>query len=155
MPIVITTISVLVITGLVWFLNKILPFKVCPICAGVSLTWLLLSIGMLVGVLQPTNYQLLTAVLMGGTVVGMAYQGERRTNVAPENVLKFRTAVIVPGFVLVYLALRNLNWLTLALEALVLAIVTWFYFIVPKGDMRPHTANEKVRELEEKMKNCC
>jgi len=40
MFIVITTISIVAITGLVWGAKKILPFPVCPICAGVSGTWL-------------------------------------------------------------------------------------------------------------------
>ena len=33
-------LSILVITGFVWLLNRITPYKVCPICAGVSGTWL-------------------------------------------------------------------------------------------------------------------
>jgi len=156
MEIIYITVSILVITLLVWLVNRILPFKVCPICGGVSLTWFLVLLGILVGYLSPMTYQLIVAVLMGGTVVGMAYQGEKRMNIRPENFLKFRTAIIVPGFILVYFALMNVSWLTLAIEAVVLAAVTYLYFILPQSEKGSSPKNEeKVAELEEKMKNCC
>ncbi|KKU16853.1 MAG: hypothetical protein UY26_C0002G0065 [Candidatus Jorgensenbacteria bacterium GW2011_GWA1_48_13] len=156
MALVITTGSILVITGLAWLLNKVLPFKVCPICAGVSGTWFLLLIGILSGVLLVTSYQLLVSILMGGTVVGIAYQGEKSMGVAPENFLKFRTATIVPGFILVYFAVNNISWLTLVVEAVALAAVTYLYFVLPfsKSISSPRD-NQKIAELEEKMKNCC
>ncbi len=156
MAIFIVTISILVITGLVWLLNKALPFKVCPICAGVSGTWFLLLVGILLGWLSVMSYQLLIAVLMGGTVVGMAYQGEKRMNVAPENFLKFRTAVIVPGFILAYFAFMNISWFTLIIEAVVLMAVTYFFFVLPWVKSTPPAGDEqKIAELEEKMKECC
>jgi hypothetical protein len=159
MEIIIVTISILVITGLVWLLNKALPFKVCPICAGVSGTWFLILVGILTGFLSPITYQLIVAVLMGGTVVGIAYQGEKRMDVAPKNFLKFRTAIIVPGFILVYFAIMNISWLTLVIEAAVLAVVTYLFFILPSAKILKEASSsqskEKVAELEKKMKECC
>ena len=156
MEIIIVTISILVITFLAWLINKLLPFKVCPICAGVSGTWFLLLVGILLGWLSLANYYLLIAVLMGGTVVGIAYQGEKRLNIAPENFLKFKTAVIVPGFVLVYFALASIGWLALVIEAAVLVAVMYLYFVQPFLKERPPVRDkEKVAELEDKMKNCC
>ncbi len=156
MPIIIVTISILVITFLAWLVNKLLPFKICPICAGVSGTWFLLLAGILLGWLSVANYYLLIAVLMGGTVVGIAYQGEKRLNIEPENFLKFKTAVIVPGFVLVYFALANIGWLALVIEAAVLAAVMYLYFVRPNLRERPPVQDKrKIAELEDKMKNCC
>lgn len=156
MEIIFVSASILVITVLGWFVNKLLPFKVCPICAGVSGTWFLILVGILLGWLSVISYQLLVAMLMGGTVVGMAYQGEKRMNVAPENVLKFRTAIIVPGFILVYFALTNINWLTLVIEAVVLLSVMYFYFVLPFiREIPPPQDKQKIAELEKKMENCC
>ncbi|MFH0712671.1 MAG: hypothetical protein V2A55_02360 [Candidatus Jorgensenbacteria bacterium] len=156
MEIIIVTISILVITFITWSVNKLLPFKVCPICAGVSGTWFLLLVGILLGWLSVVSYGLLVAVLMGGSVVGMAYQGEKRLNIASENFLKFRTAVIVPGFVLVYFALANVSWLTLVIEAAVLMTVMYLYFVRPFLKERPPAQDKrKIAELEDEMKNCC
>jgi hypothetical protein len=156
MEIIYITISILVITFLAWVANKFLPFKVCPICAGVSLTWLWILVGILLDALPVTSYQLLVSILMGGTVVGIAYQGEKSMNIASKNFLKFRTAIIVPGFILVYFALANVSWLTLIIEAAVLTVVTYLFFILPsdKAISLP-TDKRKVAELEEKMKECC
>ncbi len=158
MAIIITTASILVITGLVWLLNKALPFKVCPICAGVSLTWVLLTAGVLTGKLLITNYYLLITMLMGGTVVGIAFQGEKRFKWAEENILRFKALVVVIGFILVYLALTNLSWVGLGIEIIILAALVYLFFVSQpregneKSDLRPR---EKVSELEEKMKECC
>src|SRR3989344_2309817 len=78
MVIVTATISILVITTLVWFLNKVLSRKVCPICAGVAGTWIWMLIGILTNQLSVISYQLLVGILMGGSVVGIAYQLEKR-----------------------------------------------------------------------------
>ena len=63
-------LSILIITLVVWLVNKKLPIQVCPVCAGVFLTWLWMFIGMSLGKLLIANYQLPVSVLMGGTVVG-------------------------------------------------------------------------------------
>ena len=155
MPIVITVASIVVITSLVWLVNKILPFKVCPICAGISLTWLLLIPPIFLGGLPFTNYQLLVAILMGGTVVGIAYQGEKVFDWAAENIFKFRAPVIVIGFVLAFLALQNLSWFTLVLEGVLLAIIGYLYFVEPYRKVKSGSNLTEVKRLEEEMKNCC
>jgi len=64
-------LSILVITFLVWLVNKPSPFKICPICVGVSLTWLWLLFGMSLGFLSVSRYELPTAILMGASIGGM------------------------------------------------------------------------------------
>ncbi len=155
MSIIVAIASILVITGLTRLINKKLPFKVCPICAGVSGAWFLMTIGMLSGWLSVTGYQLVVAILMGGTVVGIAYQGEKVFQWAEENIFRFRVPAIVLGFILVYVALRNLSWLALVAEGIILFIVTYVYFIAPYKRGRHGSNLKEVRKLEEEMENCC
>lgn len=90
-------LSILILTCVVLVLNKKLPFQICPICAGVSLTWLWMLFGMGYGLLSVEKYQLVTAILMGGSVVGITNKVEekwkifsksRNTNKALQNKLK-------------------------------------------------------------------
>lgn len=156
MEILIVVISVLVITGLAWLANRFLPFQICPICAGVSLTWLLLLIGVLTNQLLIANYQLLITMLMGGTVVGIAFQGEKRFRWAAESIFRFKVPVVIIGFLLVYWAVNNISWLGLGIEVIVLGILIYLFFI-QSGRVEQFSQGEspKVRELEEKMKDCC
>ena len=73
---IIAIISILVFTLIVWFANKLLPFSICPICAGVFLTWIWMFVGISLGELSLANYQLPTTMLMGGTVVGLTFKLE-------------------------------------------------------------------------------
>lgn len=68
---IIAILSIFIFTVIVWGFNKKLPVKICPICAGVSLTWLWMLLGMGYGLLPIEKYQLVTAILMGGSVVGI------------------------------------------------------------------------------------
>ena len=70
-PIFYGILSILVLTILVWAVNKKLPFQICPICAGVSLTWMWMLLGIWLGRLSVPDYELLTAVLMGASIGGM------------------------------------------------------------------------------------
>jgi len=105
MVIVTATISILVITTLVWFLNKVLSRKVCPICAGVAGTWIWMLIGILTNQLSVISYQLLVGILMGGSVVGIAYQLEKRLSAGSagwRTPLLWKILFIPIGFAAVY-----------------------------------------------------
>jgi hypothetical protein len=67
----IAILSILILTLLVWISNKILPVKVCSICAGVTLTWLWMFSGMWLGLLSVSRYEFITAVLMGASIGGI------------------------------------------------------------------------------------
>ena len=75
---IIAIISIFVFTSAVWVLNKIIPVKICPICAGVSLTWLWMLFGMGYGFLSVEKYQIVIAILMGGSVVGITNKLEEK-----------------------------------------------------------------------------
>src|SRR3989344_2590488 len=77
MAVLITVSSILIITAVVAALNRFLPFPLCPICSGVSATWLFLTAFVIAGFLEREAFMPLVLLLMGGTVVGISYQGER------------------------------------------------------------------------------
>lgn len=68
---IIATLSILALTLLVWLFNKIFILKICPICAGVTLTWLWMLFGMWLGFLSVFGYEFITAVLMGASIGGI------------------------------------------------------------------------------------
>jgi len=156
MIILIAIISILAITGLVWLANKGLPVKICPICAGVSGTWLLFTAAILAGadetVLLPP-----ILILMGGSVVGIAYQGERSLRWAARHPLLWKVIVIGVGVSLAFWAANSISIETFSAEIVILGIVSYLFFI--KADSPPALENksvsENVRKLEEEMKNCC
>lgn len=63
--------SILILTVFVWALSKKLLFKVCSICAGVTLTWLWMLLGMWFGFLSPARYEFIIAILMGASIGGI------------------------------------------------------------------------------------
>lgn len=63
--------SILILTLLVWLFNKKLPVKVCSICAGVTLTWAWMLLGMWLGLLSVPRYEFITAILMGASIGGI------------------------------------------------------------------------------------
>ena len=75
---IIPLLSIFVLTIFVWVINKKLPIQICPICAGVSLTWLWMLFGMSSGMLSIEKYQLMTAILMGGSIVGITNKLEEK-----------------------------------------------------------------------------
>ncbi len=153
MFIIITTISIAAITGLVWGVRKILPwpgrpFPVCPICAGVSGTWLWMLVLKLLG--YPIDVVIL-AMLLGGSVVGIAYQIDKRL---PNNNLSLLWKVLfIPlGFVAAY-SLVYSWWLTFGVMIFILVILA-LIFLKSSGD-KSGPSSKRVSELEEKMKQCC
>ena len=155
MEMLIALISILAITGAISRLNRFLQFKICPICLGVSGTWLGLSAMVLSGQLPMTDYQLLIAILMGGSVVGIAYQGEKRFIWAQESIFRFKVPATVIGFTLAYLALQNLSWIIFGIEVAVLTALAYLFFIkLERGSESPEELR-RVAELEKKMEKCC
>lgn len=136
MEIYIALVSILAITVLVWLADKILPFNVCPICAGVSLTWLWMLTARFLG--YEAN-QMILAMLMGASVVGFAFQF---------SLLK---VIFIPiGFVVVYTILTD--WWEAAVISLIFAGLS---VLLSKSLLTKSSNNPKVNDLINKMKNCC
>ena len=129
------------------------PASSCPICIGTALTWLLSLLGMAAGVLPSADYQLPTALLMGGSVVGITYQLEKRLLKLRPNgsTLFFKAASIAVGFIAFYGLVAN-QFLQFGF-----AFVTWILFIAFVLRQRKSTpaSEDAVKKLENKMKQCC
>lgn len=152
MAIITVVISILLLTGLVSLARRLLPFTVCPICAGVSLTWLWILAGIYSGWLAAGSWQLLAALAMGGSVVGIAYQLEKR--LAPgRSPLVWKTLFIPAGFAAVY-GLVRMDW-WLALSALAAALVIVIIFLRRSPQKSGGEISNRAAELEQKMKDCC
>lgn len=143
MLITVTIISILAISAVVWFANRILPFIVCPICAGVFLTWTGLIGARFFG------YEVALAVpalLMGGSVVGVAYQLEKKLHGSSAGAPLLWKALFIPaGFVAAYGVLEQL-W-----TAVLLALAFMFLISITLVPSRGESASG----LEKKMEDCC
>ena len=160
MLIAIAISSIFGITLLVWLGNRMLPFWVCPICAGVLGTWIGLIIAHLSG--YPIDLTV-PALLMGGSVVGIVYQFEKKLP-AGRSPLLLKTLLIPAGFIAAYSIL--VQWWGAFLVVLIFLLGMSFIFLSPKRNLSsrkeavtPPEGNEphslRREELENKMKNCC
>lgn len=150
---------IVVITGLVWALNKLLPFKLCPVCAGVSGTWIILTALMLGNVIPDSLFIIPVSILIGGTVVGIAYQGEKSLLWVKHYPVAWKLAVMVVGFSLVYGAVQYMSWTTFGIELVALAGVVYLFFIRRGVSGAIHTAHpgdaQDVKKIEKGLEQCC
>lgn len=147
MLLIITIISIFGICFLVHLANRFLPFKICSICAGVSGTWIWLLIGYFLG------YQIdlmVPAILMGGSVVGLAYQLEKKL-AREKSSLLWKTLFISVGFIAVYELLIG-GWLMFSVAMIFLLGVS-FLFLSSRD--KKDSDREKIEELKKKMDKCC
>lgn len=148
MIIVVTTIvSILAIAGVAWAASRLLRIPLCPICTGVAGTWLWMLIARQFGIAVDAA---MLSTLLGGSVVGIAYQLEKRLAGARSPLL-WKMLFIPAGFAAAY-ALAEAHWALLAMTLAVLVLLA-AYFLLPRGSAR--TSSATVQELESKMKNCC
>lgn len=90
------------------------------------------------------------AILLGGSVVGIAYQVEKRLTPS-RSALLWKVIFIPLGFLAAYALL--MRWIgTFAVLAVLLSAVACAFLARPGGKLRDP---KKVEELEEKMKQCC
>ena len=151
MLIVITITSILGVTIVVWLANRILPFQVCPICAGVFGTWVGLLAAYFLG--YPIDL-VVPALLMGGSVVGVAYQLEKKLLVEPTDwrtPLFWKTIFIPAGFVAAYSIL--IQWWGTFFVVYIFLLLVSFVFLSPRKQNAVHTGT--VEELKKKMEDCC
>lgn len=139
------------LTGLAWGARRMFGIRLCPICAGVASTWLWILGGIYIGWLETDNWRLVAALAMGGSVVGSAYQLEKRLS-PNQSALLWKMLFIPMGFVVAY-GFAIAWWAACFGGLFAGAILTWIFFRVPHK--RHATSPRVVEELEDKMKNCC
>lgn len=144
MIILATIISILVVTALVWLASRFLPLTVCPICAGVSLTWTGLLVAYFSGYPVP---QLVPALLMGGSVVGVTSLMEKRFAGPAGALLAWKTFFIAAGFLAAYAVLERLWGVAIGAAAFLVVISLVLHM--------SSNRTEAVAGIEKQMKDCC
>ena len=127
--------------------------NICPICVVVSSSWLVLSAGVAWGYLVPQSVIVLIALLMGGTVVGIAYLGEKRCRWAAQHSQLWKVLIIGIGMPMAYLAVTHIAKFTVIIESIILLKIAYFFFI--KQSVNTAGGSKSIREIEEKMEQCC
>jgi len=144
-------LMILMLSMLVWYFTKrSVRLRVCPICVAVSGTWLILSAGIIWGFFS-ADFKMPVIMLMGGTVVGIAFQAEK---LFKSNIFYFKSGIIIVGMPIAYYLFLNLSPLILLVDVLVLLVIGYIFAIKSKnpGSLGDERGNA---DLEEKLKNCC
>jgi len=130
-------------------LNKLTNKKICPVCAGVALTWVgMLTLKFFFGY---TIDKTLLAMLMGGSAVGISYYLD--SYVPIRYYLPWRFLSVVPGFVAVYSLLAE-NWIVFIVFLTVWLTSLWF-FVLKNKKSDSGSDGGKVAELEKEFDKCC
>ncbi len=150
---ILTAFFIAVITVMAWRFGGRPSLRICPICVGVSGTWILFTAAVLAGYL-PGDYKLPIAMLMGGSVVGIAFQGEKRFKWAADDIFYWKAPVIIVGMPVAYWLFIKMSWAVLALEIILLAFAAYVLFAGSGGE-KSQTNKHKVDEIKKKMESCC
>jgi hypothetical protein len=139
--------AVLALTALAWLVRRFSPLPVCPICVGVSGTWLLM-LGARAGGFGVDSAAL--AMLLGASVVGAAHWIEAR--LPPQrSALLWKVLALPAGFIAAY-GVVAAQWLPAAGAAAVLvALTAWFL----RSEQSVPRDPAIVDQLREQMKKCC
>jgi len=146
-----TLASIGALTALAWALRRAVLPRLCPLCTGVAGTWIGLLAAHGAGVALDLR---LPALLLGGSVVGLAGLGETAlAGRAPGAVLAWKTAFVVAGFATAYALLLPV-WPGVAAGAALLAALLWLPWRRSPASL-PDAGPSRRQELVAQLKNCC
>ena len=150
-PLGLTLASIFALTALAWLLRRVLPPRLCPLCAGVAGTWM----GLLGAHWAGLEVDLrLPALLLGGSVVGLAGAAERvLAGRTPDFVLAWKTAFVTAGFGTAYAVLLP-AWPAVALGVVLLATLLGVPWLTAPG-AADRAQNDGQARLLSSLKNCC
>ncbi|MDH5537519.1 MAG: hypothetical protein OEZ08_18360 [Betaproteobacteria bacterium] len=132
---------------LAWFAGRVLRLSVCPVCAGVTGTWLWMIGARLGGYAIDST---ILAMLLGASAVGIAQWIENRLPQARSPLL-WKALSLPVGFAAAY-GLAAEHWKLAAAAGVVLALLTALFLRKQSADTG---GSATVAELEERMKKCC
>jgi hypothetical protein len=139
--------SVLALTLLAWLASRTTRVAVCPICAGVSGTWLWMLAAKAGGfAVDPV----MLAILLGASVVGGAQLIDTRLPPGRSGLL-WKALALPTGFTVAY-GLTTQQWALASVAAAVVASMAAL-FLRPRNTAADDPA--AVAKLEEQMKKCC
>ncbi len=116
-------------------------FKICRICATVSGLWLVMSALVAWKVAPLSMLAIPIALLMGGSIVGIAYQ---------RHSLRWKITTIAIGMPFSYYFIINLNKKVVIIEIITLLVIAYILFVKKGG-----ADSQSVSDIEKKMKQCC
>lgn len=132
-----------------------MKINICPICVVVGGTWFALSLGVVFGYLNLEQFIIPISILMGGSVVGVAYQGVQKFKWAGKHSLLWKFVVIFIGMPTIYFLISNLSKPVVIIESILLLIIAYFFFVERQKKPGGSGKGQKIRYIEEKMKQCC
>jgi hypothetical protein len=146
-----TLASIAVLTALAWRVRRTALPRLCPLCAGVAGTWLALLAAHWAGVALDLR---LPALLLGGSVVGLAGLGEAAlAGRTPDAVLAWKAGFVLTGFATAY-ALLLAAWPGVAAGGVLLAALLGLPWLLPaRGAAESPTQRQS--GLLAQLKNCC
>jgi len=115
--------------------------KICWICVTVSGVWFVMSVLAAWQIVPLATLELPIALLMGGSVVGIALKRPS---------LRWKIVVVVIGMPVAFFLLTNLSKTVVIIELIALLILGYVLFSNKEKD-----SSERVKNLEEKLKQCC
>lgn len=149
MAIFIGLASILSVTAIVSYLNKKLPVRFCPLCTGVAFTWLWMVGGAVSNILS-YEYLITAGILMGGSVVGIAYMAEKNLP-SGKSKIGWLTSFVLTGFGAVYGVVFLNVWLILLFFASIMAVVGFFFYTKKIGKGR----KKRIEKIEKELEDCC
>jgi hypothetical protein len=146
-----TLASILILTTLAWLLRRAVLPRLCPLCAGVAGTWIALLAAHWTGMELDLR---LPALLLGGSVVGLAGLGEAAlAGRSPGAVLAWKAVLVTTGFATAYALLLPVWSGVVAGAALMAALLAVPWLIAPPSSAGAGTEGQA--SLLAKLKNCC
>jgi len=149
MILVITILSIAAIAGATRGVNRMWGAGICPICAGAAGTWIWLLAAKGFG--YPID-PLIPALLMGGSIVGIAYSAEKYL-LPRRSALSWKMLFVPTGFVAGYGILME-KWVV-ALAALVGIAVVLFLFLRFSSSTASASESARIEKLKRDMEKSC
>lgn len=115
-------------------------FRICYVCVTVSGLWLTMSALSAWGFAPLAVLITPIALLMGGSVVGIAYQ---------RSSLRWKITTIAIGMPVAYFLVTNISKKVVGIEIIILLVIAYILFSKKRGDHHSTVA------LEKQMKQCC
>jgi len=139
--------SMLALTALGWLARRATRVPLCPVCIGVSGTWLGLVVARAMGTqVDPA----VLGILIGASVLGITqWQAERLPG--GRSALLWKVLGLATGFAAAYAIVAE-QWLLAAVGLAAFALAAALFRRSPQAHRR---ASEAVSRLEERLKQCC
>lgn len=139
--------SMLTLTLVAWLVSRKTRVPICPVCFGVSGTWLWMLAARLAGLAVDET---LLAILVGASVVGGAQWVDARLP-RQRSPLLWKALALPAGFVAAY-GLVAQWWALAAASAAAVATLAVLFLRSPSSTTGDPAA---IAQLEEQMKRCC